>query len=118
MIAAPVQGDVDGIPKGSHYVRVPPVVQRGNLCPHLSRERRTRYSLSTPAARRLRQWDQDVAGVSLTLLPRHQVPLERDGVRSAAGTCDRNRRLETEAAHAGEHEIPPDPLPRHRPVAG
>src|SRR2546429_9816401 len=26
MIAAPVQGDVDGIPKGSHYVRVPPMV--------------------------------------------------------------------------------------------
>jgi hypothetical protein len=24
MIAAPVQCDVDGIPKGSHYVRVPP----------------------------------------------------------------------------------------------
>jgi hypothetical protein len=23
MIAAPVQCDVDGIPKGSHYVRVP-----------------------------------------------------------------------------------------------
>jgi hypothetical protein len=23
MIAAPVQGDVDGIPKGSHYLRVP-----------------------------------------------------------------------------------------------
>src|SRR5215471_4535456 len=26
MIAAPVQCDVDGIPKGSHYVRVPPMV--------------------------------------------------------------------------------------------
>jgi len=25
MIAAPVQGDVDGIPKGSHYVRVSPM---------------------------------------------------------------------------------------------
>jgi len=24
MIAAPVQCDVDGIPKGSHYARVPP----------------------------------------------------------------------------------------------
>src|SRR5439155_1299552 len=25
MIAAPIQCDVDGIPKGSHYVRVPPM---------------------------------------------------------------------------------------------
>ena len=25
MIAAPVQGDVDGIPKGSHYVSVPAI---------------------------------------------------------------------------------------------
>jgi len=25
MIAAPVQCDVDGIPKGSHYARVPPM---------------------------------------------------------------------------------------------
>jgi hypothetical protein len=25
MIAAPVQCDVDGIPKGSHYVSVPPI---------------------------------------------------------------------------------------------
>jgi hypothetical protein len=25
MIAAPVQCDVDGIPKGAHYVRVPPM---------------------------------------------------------------------------------------------
>jgi len=25
MIAAPVQGDVDGIPKGSHYASVPPL---------------------------------------------------------------------------------------------
>ena len=28
MIAAPVQCDVDGIPKGSHYVRVPPIEGR------------------------------------------------------------------------------------------
>jgi hypothetical protein len=26
MITAPVQCDVDGIPKGSHYARVPPMV--------------------------------------------------------------------------------------------
>jgi hypothetical protein len=25
MIAAPVQGDVDGIPKGAHYARVSPL---------------------------------------------------------------------------------------------
>ena len=25
MIAAPVQCDVDGIPKGAHYVRIPPI---------------------------------------------------------------------------------------------
>jgi hypothetical protein len=25
MIAAPVQGDVDGVPKGSHFARVPPM---------------------------------------------------------------------------------------------
>jgi len=30
MIAAPVQCDVDGIPKGSHYVRVPMAIG----CPH------------------------------------------------------------------------------------
>jgi hypothetical protein len=33
MIAAPVQCDVDGIPKGSHYVRVPAMVWRSKLCP-------------------------------------------------------------------------------------
>jgi len=33
MIAAPVQCDVDGIPKGSHSVRVPPMVKRSQLCP-------------------------------------------------------------------------------------
>src|SRR4029453_15650120 len=33
MIAAPVQCDVDGIPKGSHSVRVPPMVVRRKLCP-------------------------------------------------------------------------------------
>jgi integrase len=27
MIAAPVQCDVDGIPKGSHFARVPPVMR-------------------------------------------------------------------------------------------
>jgi hypothetical protein len=27
MIAAPVQGDVDGVPKGSHFARVPPTGQ-------------------------------------------------------------------------------------------
>ena len=31
MIAAPVQCDVDGIPKGSHYVRVPPSLGSRNL---------------------------------------------------------------------------------------
>src|SRR5262249_1808758 len=30
MIAAPVQCDVDGIPKGSHYVRVPIAIRQGN----------------------------------------------------------------------------------------
>src|SRR5439155_9353552 len=30
MIAAPVQCDVDGIPKGSHYVRVPIAIGRPN----------------------------------------------------------------------------------------
>jgi len=30
MIAAPVQRDVDGIPKGSHYVRVPIAIGRPN----------------------------------------------------------------------------------------
>ena len=33
MIAAPVQGDVDGIPKGSHHVTVSPIVWRSKLCP-------------------------------------------------------------------------------------
>jgi hypothetical protein len=31
MIAAPVQCDVDGIPKGSHYVRVPIAIGRPNV---------------------------------------------------------------------------------------
>jgi hypothetical protein len=31
MIAAPVQCDVDGIPKGSHYVRVPIAIRQGSL---------------------------------------------------------------------------------------
>ncbi len=35
MIAAPVQCDVDGIPKRTHSVRVRPVVNRGKLCPLL-----------------------------------------------------------------------------------
>jgi len=30
MIAAPVQCDVDGIPKGSHYVRVPLIIGQPN----------------------------------------------------------------------------------------
>jgi hypothetical protein len=30
MIAAPVQRDVDGIPKGSHYVRVPIAIGQPN----------------------------------------------------------------------------------------
>jgi hypothetical protein len=30
MIAAPVQGDVDVIPKGSHYIRVPIVIGQPN----------------------------------------------------------------------------------------
>jgi hypothetical protein len=29
MIAAPVQCDVDGIPKGLHYARVPPMKTKG-----------------------------------------------------------------------------------------
>src|SRR5688572_10722611 len=33
MIAAPVQCDVDGVPKGSHYVSVPPHVKCRKLCP-------------------------------------------------------------------------------------
>ena len=32
MIAAPVQCDVDGIPKGSHYVRVPIAIGQPNGC--------------------------------------------------------------------------------------
>ncbi len=31
MIAAPVQCDVDGIPKGSHYVRVPIAIEPAEL---------------------------------------------------------------------------------------
>src|SRR5438309_9053936 len=31
MIAAPVQCDVDGIPKGSHFARVPPMGYTGNV---------------------------------------------------------------------------------------
>src|SRR5262249_42187934 len=31
VIAAPVQCDVDGIPKGSHYVRVPIAIRRPNV---------------------------------------------------------------------------------------
>jgi hypothetical protein len=30
MIATSVQGDVDGIPKGSHYVRVPTIIGQPN----------------------------------------------------------------------------------------
>jgi hypothetical protein len=33
MIAAPVQGDVDGISKGSHYVRVPIAIGPPNAMP-------------------------------------------------------------------------------------
>lgn len=33
MIAAPVQCNVDRMPKGSHYERVPLMVNRGKLCP-------------------------------------------------------------------------------------
>ena len=31
MIAAPVQGDVDGVPKGSHFARVPPMGYTGDV---------------------------------------------------------------------------------------
>ena len=34
MIAAPVQCDVDGIPKGPHYGRVPPMGLIGNVSPN------------------------------------------------------------------------------------
>jgi hypothetical protein len=33
MIAAPVQCDVDGIPKGSHSARVPPMEYAGKVSP-------------------------------------------------------------------------------------
>jgi len=31
MIAAPVQCDVDGVPKGSHFARVPPIGYTGDV---------------------------------------------------------------------------------------
>jgi hypothetical protein len=31
MIAAPVQGDIDGIPQRPHSARIPPLLQRRNL---------------------------------------------------------------------------------------
>jgi hypothetical protein len=31
MIAAPVQCDVDGVPKGSHFARVPPMEYTGDV---------------------------------------------------------------------------------------
>jgi hypothetical protein len=33
MIAAPVQCDVDGIPKGLHYARVPPMGKTNKVSP-------------------------------------------------------------------------------------
>jgi hypothetical protein len=35
MIAAPIQGDVDGISKGTHYQSVPPVEQAIKVSPPL-----------------------------------------------------------------------------------
>ena len=37
MIATAVQCDVDGIPKGSHFARVPPMGKTGNGSPLLAR---------------------------------------------------------------------------------
>jgi hypothetical protein len=31
MIAAPVQCDIDGVPKGSHFARVPPMGYTGDV---------------------------------------------------------------------------------------
>jgi len=49
MIAAPVQRDVDGIPKGSHYVRVPIAIGRPNETELSHRQRRALlYSQLSP----------------------------------------------------------------------
>src|SRR5664279_4591367 len=50
MIAAPVQCDVEGIPKGSHYVRVPIVIGR----PNVGRVTCAGVGLSTAALGRVR----------------------------------------------------------------
>jgi len=49
MIAAPVQCDVDGIPKRSHYVRVPIAIGRPNEKENGSRGEAVRHG---PEARR------------------------------------------------------------------
>src|SRR5438309_10071430 len=53
MIAAPVQGDVDGVPKGSHFARVPPMgyTGGGTTTPSLSSGPAppTRSSTKSPA---------------------------------------------------------------------
>jgi hypothetical protein len=49
MIAASVQCDVDGIPKGSHYVRVPTAIGRPN-CFELTGDGRRTGSLDDNAA--------------------------------------------------------------------
>src|SRR5687768_17035703 len=45
MIAAPVQGDVDGIPKGSHYV----LLKLANQCVHLPGRLQRTWSRKKPS---------------------------------------------------------------------
>src|SRR5229473_5635502 len=51
MIAAPVQCDVDGIPKGSHYASVPPMRRLARLA------RFSRYFFVPRAIRRISDWN-------------------------------------------------------------
>jgi hypothetical protein len=68
MIAAPVQGDVDGVPKGSHQVRVPIAI--GLLLPrlrsswlHTDHVKKARSSLLVIGGLRALRWADALLGV-------------------------------------------------------
>jgi hypothetical protein len=89
MIAAPVQCDVDGIPKGSHYVRVPIAIRQGSLTrirlqlaihfclhrgslPENSAGRQPRFRRKTPALKFSRKTICHLESLCPSLLPTQQ----------------------------------------------
>src|SRR4029077_4857088 len=73
MIAAPVQCDVDGIPKGSHYVRAPIALGRPN-------ENSTQFLGLIPS---LPSQSPDKSGVMGRILPNHSALRKRNHICGA-----------------------------------